>query len=324
MLVDGWREVCANCNVMFEFCRFASGWTEATDASPAQKRSIIGHVHMAEEIRSFDVVGDDGTGGRAIEASLFGVGQHGGNIENCRNEIARITDQFGSGTSGSRSIAAFRSIGSVVEQAFTASATTQFRKCQKFHSNLPSYSPWLCTSPQTLSRQSSLVEDRIDDSDEDEFHEERSGRCRPACSTRSDARGGYSADDLEPVTWSINHRHRFANASAARNAFQQPDLLKDIMAMKMFKNSAERILRRQKSDEGRACRHSTLTKHNSLEDGAGCSGHSPAKAQHTNRLRSISRSLTSSDICEMQKQLSELPKDKRGKRSRLIKSCIAQ
>lgn len=169
------------------------------------------------------------------------------------------------------------------------------------------------------------MEDRIDDSDEDEFQEERSGRCRPACSTRSDARGGYSADDLEQDTWSINHRHRFANVSAARNAFQHPDLLKDMMAMKLFKNSAERVLKRQQSDESRAqsnqLRKQILTKHDSLDDGA---GGSKLKTDNAIRGRSISRSLTSSDIHEMHMHLSELPKDKRGKRSRLIKSCIAQ
>lgn len=35
--------------------------------------------------------------------------------------------------------------------------------------------PFLIIIRQSLSRQTSLVEDRIDDSDEDEFQEERSG-----------------------------------------------------------------------------------------------------------------------------------------------------
>lgn len=194
-----------------------------------------------------------------------------------------------------------------------------------------------------------MAEDRIDDSDEDEFHEERSGRHRPACSTRSfDARGyygGYSADDMTVQdTWSIqthnaNHsssqqhqsRHRFANASAARTAFQQPDLLKDIMTIGLFKNSADRLLRRQQSDENRGAigavpssmrvQKKALTKHNSLDDAA--IGSDKGKKHNANR-RSISRSLTSSDIIEMQKHLSELPKDKPGKRSKLMNSCIAQ
>lgn len=177
---------------------------------------------------------------------------------------------------------------------------------------------------QSLSRQSSLVEDRIDDSDEDDFLEERSGRCRPACSTaRCDARYGYATDDSEQDTWSINqHRQRYANTSAMRHAFQHPDLLKDLMAVKLFKNSAERMLRRQQSDESRTSAAVTpkrvMTKQKSLDERPSTIGHGG------NRGRSISRSLTSSDLCEMQLQFSELPKDKRGKRSRLIKSCIAQ
>lgn len=64
---------------------------------------------------------------------------------------------------------------------------------------------------QSLSRQSSLVEDRIDDSDEDEFQEERSGMCR-SCQFRTKSRPSSSL-------------------SVAHFDCVQPDLLHEILAM---------------------------------------------------------------------------------------------
>lgn len=218
---------------------------------------------------------------------------------------------------------------------------------------------------QSLSRQSSLVEDRIDDSDEDEFQEERSGRSRAASSTRSESRGrpvvgGGLVDDNEDA-WSINRSKSQNSSSSARAAFQHPDLLKDIIVQKLFKTSTERatlrrqkseesatalnerklkVLQRQKSDESQCsqtmamvnarnierCKPPSLARNMSLNDVVQCGekGRKAASAMKTTKNgRSISRSLTSSEICEMQKS-NDLPKDRRGKRSRLIKSCIAQ
>lgn len=219
---------------------------------------------------------------------------------------------------------------------------------------------------QSLSRQSSLVEDRIDDSDEDEFQEERSGRSRAASSTRSESRGrpvivGGLVDDNED-TWSINRSKPQNSSSSGRAAFQHPDLLKDIIVMKLFKNSTERatlrrqkseeistalnerklkVLKRQKSDDSQCsrtmmivnarnmerCKPPSLSRNMSLNDVLVC-GEKGRKAtagtmKTTKNGRSISRSLTSSEICEMQMP-NDMTKDKRGKRSRLIKSCIAQ
>lgn len=64
---------------------------------------------------------------------------------------------------------------------------------------------------QSLSRQSSLVEDRIDDSDEDEFQEERSGMCS-SCQYRTKSRPTSAL-------------------SVAHFDCVQPDLLHEILAM---------------------------------------------------------------------------------------------
>ncbi len=64
---------------------------------------------------------------------------------------------------------------------------------------------------QSLSRQSSLVEDRIDDSDEDEFQEERSGMCS-TCQFRTKSRPTSAL-------------------SVAHFDCVQPDLIHEILAM---------------------------------------------------------------------------------------------
>lgn len=64
---------------------------------------------------------------------------------------------------------------------------------------------------QSLSRQSSLVEDRIDDSDEDEFQEERSGMCS-SCQYRTKSRPTSAL-------------------SVAHFDCVQPDLIHEILAM---------------------------------------------------------------------------------------------
>lgn len=164
------------------------------------------------------------------------------------------------------------------------------------------------------------MEDRIDDSDEDEFQEERSGRCRATCSTRSDPRGRSNTNitpDESDDTGSINR------TKLARAAFQQPDLLKDAIAMRLFKTSVEKAhsFRRALSEDGQAIANANDSS----------APHTPRagsrKYNHDMKCpiagRSISRSLTSAEICDGQRH-DEMPKDKRGKRSRLIKSCIAQ
>lgn len=80
-------------------------------------------------------------------------------------------------------------------------------------------------SLQNLSRQSSLVEDRFDDSDDDEFQEERSGMCSH-CRTRN-----------KPVTLPIR-RTRIQYPVNAWNSVQfkcvEPDALYDILNLKQL------------------------------------------------------------------------------------------
>lgn len=61
---------------------------------------------MAEEVRPLNVVGDDGAGGRAAETPLLSVGQYGRDIENRRDEITCISNEFGPGAGCSSAIAA--------------------------------------------------------------------------------------------------------------------------------------------------------------------------------------------------------------------------
>lgn len=169
-----------------------------------------------------------------------------------------------------------------------------------------------------MSRQSSLVEDRIDDSDEDEFQEERSGRCRGTCSTRSDPRGRSNtsiAPDESDSTDSINRTKLAA-------AFQQSDLLKDVIAMRLFKTSVEKAhsFRRALSEDGQAIANTNDSSGSQTPRAGSRKFNSDMKGPVAGR--SISRSLTSAEICDAQRH--EMPKDKQGKRSRLIKSCIAQ
>lgn len=42
--------------------RSATSRSEETDATSSQEGGVFGHVHVAEEIRPFDIVGDDGAG----------------------------------------------------------------------------------------------------------------------------------------------------------------------------------------------------------------------------------------------------------------------
>lgn len=84
----------------------AAGRSEAPDAAAAEEGGVAGHVHVAEEVRPPDVVGDDGAGGRAAEAPLLGVGQHGGDIENCRNEDDHVANESRPGAGSTGAIAA--------------------------------------------------------------------------------------------------------------------------------------------------------------------------------------------------------------------------
>lgn len=75
------------------------------------------------------------------------------------------------------------------------------------------------SAPKSLSRQSSLVENRADDSDEDEFQEERAGTppVFPLTDHRPRAFSAVQSDE---------HGRRF------RNAAIEPDLLKEVLALK--------------------------------------------------------------------------------------------
>lgn len=69
---------------------------------------------------------------------------------------------------------------------------------------------------QSLSRQSSLVEDRIDDSDEDEFQEERSGMCN-SCQFRTKSRpsSALSVAHFDCVQPDLIHEILAKNSSIA-------------------------------------------------------------------------------------------------------------
>lgn len=109
-----------------------------------------------------------------------------------------------------------------------------------------------------------------------------------------------------------------------RAAFQQPDLLKDVIALKLFKTSVEKAhsFRRTLSEDGQASGNTNDNSAPQTPRTGSRTIHNDMKASIAGR--SISRSLTSAEICDTQRHLNEVPKDKRGKRSRLIKSCIAQ
>lgn len=40
--------------------RFTTGRTETPNAASTEERGVAGHVHVAKEVRPFDVIGDDG------------------------------------------------------------------------------------------------------------------------------------------------------------------------------------------------------------------------------------------------------------------------
>jgi hypothetical protein len=71
-------------------CRFTTSGGETTRETPAQEGAVARHLLMAEEVRALDVVRHDGASGRAAEAALLGVHEHGGNFENCRDEEHRL------------------------------------------------------------------------------------------------------------------------------------------------------------------------------------------------------------------------------------------
>lgn len=121
----------------------------------------------------------------------------------------------------------------------------------KFHANV---FPIL----QSLSRQSSLVEDRIDDSDEDEFQEERSGMCS-SCQYRTKSRPTSAL-------------------SVAHFDCVQPDLIHEILAM----NSSLTHNRCTDDDDG-------IGDDNVFEDGLEIES-TNAKAKKSNHSRRLTKS----------------------------------
>ena len=102
---------------------------------------------------------------------------------------------------------------------------------QKFTKKILSYI-W-----QSLSRQSSLAEDRINSSDEDEFLEERSGTCSNYINNTSDTQPNIHSRACNKDTCFIKHHQHSTsslmslenkNSNAINN--NQPDLLKDVLA----------------------------------------------------------------------------------------------
>lgn len=92
---------------------------------------------------------------------------------------------------------------------------------------------------QSLSRQSSLVEDRIDDSDDDEFQDERAGMCS-YCQSR-------------PISFSVAAWHK-SHHQPHKNGHIQPDLLKEVLALKALNlMSVDKILYRTRSCDIKPC-----------------------------------------------------------------------
>lgn len=162
------------------------------------------------------------------------------------------------------------------------------------------------------------MEDRIDDSDEDEFQEERAGRCSICTLSDPHARslpvvGPGEVDDA----W-FSSSSKWSNAQCGGSCGQQqPDLLKDIVAIKLFKCSTDRSGSRavDVGQSGPSGHRSNPLSSRTPQ----CGNHKPKHG-----CRSISRSLTSSDIYEAHYNRVPIASQKKGKRSRLIKSCIAQ
>lgn len=91
---------------------------------------------------------------------------------------------------------------------------------------------------QSLSRQSSLAEDRINSSDEDEYLEERSGgMCEISESRTTASPSTSSAFTHEPSASSSRHDNASHNMSAFDGERQQPDLIREVLALKLSSDS---------------------------------------------------------------------------------------
>lgn len=91
-------------------------------------------------------------------------------------------------------------------------------------------------SPQSLSRQSSLVEDRIDSSDEDEFLEERAGTSKrhPFFSLRPNSLpvDAWHYSSLFHSSFTNHHQHHQNLHHHNQNQTHQPDLLREVLVLK--------------------------------------------------------------------------------------------
>lgn len=89
---------------------------------------------------------------------------------------------------------------------------------------------------QSLSRQSSLAEDRINSSDEDEFLEERAGMCSNYNSNISDKKPKFQSRACNKDTCFIKYHQHSTSSSLSldnnnsNNNNNQPDILKEVLA----------------------------------------------------------------------------------------------
>lgn len=95
--------------------------------------------------------------------------------------------------------------------------------------------------PQSLSRQSSLAEDRINSSDEDEFLEERSGGTYLSIKLKSFAVRPNSFPQSKACRQDSFIDHSTSSLSLANN---QPDLIKEVLANSMKTSRTENDIQR--------------------------------------------------------------------------------